>query len=214
MSALGVGTLDNKGFIEDKSLITEEGIYVTYSNSVMYGTKDKNISQYDNYINKWIDVDAKIDKLFDRSLTYFNCSRYNTIPEYAFYECRNLSNVVGTENIQRIEGKSFYYCESLTSVNFPNVFSIDGTDTFYGCHNLTDINMPLLTEIYSMYTTFTGCTNLTNIYLPELSSVSGNSGFSSCENLQTVDLPKVTTIEDRMFSDCTNLTTIKAPLAK
>ena len=214
MGILGMGTLDNKGFIEDKSLITEEGVYVTYSESVAYGIKDKIISQYDNYINDWINMDTRIDKLFDRSLTYFNCSKYNTIPEYAFYECRNLSNVVGTENIQRIEGKSFYYCESLTSVNFPNVFRIDGTDTFYGCHNLTNINMPLLTEIYSMYTTFTGCTNLTNIYLPELSSISGNSGFSSCENLQTVDLPKVTTIEERMFSDCTNLTTIKAPLAE
>ena len=51
-SAMGMGTLDNKGFIEDKSLIIEDGVYVTYSSSIMYGIKNKPISQYDNYTNK------------------------------------------------------------------------------------------------------------------------------------------------------------------
>lgn len=216
LGAVGEGFSD-KGFIENESLISEDGVYITYEHSIAYGIKDKQIFNYDANNNEWIDYKNTYEKiingLLNRDIVSFDFSNYPKISDYSFYMYKKLQQLKHTENITSIGRFSFQYCESLTSINFPNLTEIYGVETFAMCKNLTEVSFPALQEGY-FGSTFDSCSNLVNVNLPNLSDLQNSHDmFINCTSLETINLPKLRTISEGMFQGCSNLATITAPVA-
>jgi hypothetical protein len=62
-----------------------------------------------------------------------------TIGNYAFYNCRNLTEVSIPNSVTTIGERAFYGCSGLTEVIIPNSVTTIGDEAFYACLNLTDV---------------------------------------------------------------------------
>lgn len=129
----------------------------------------------------------------------------------AFYDCRNLTNVVIANGLTAIGDYAFYGCYNLMSVTLPNSVLSIGDYAFYNCEDLTAISLPTaLTEIgtYAFYS----CDSLKNIAIPNNVVKVGVSAFENCYNLETVNLSnKITTIHKDTFAYCNNLVNVVIP---
>ena len=61
----------------------------------------------------------------------------NSISEYAFKDCNNLSYVYISDNIMEFNKECFYNCTSLSRIHIPRK-CVFGDDIFYGCTNLKE----------------------------------------------------------------------------
>ena len=155
----------------------------------------------------------------------------NTLTNYVFYQCENLSSIEIPKTVIKIGDYAFYDCKSLTSIDIPNDVAEIGDYAFSNCTNLVSIGMPnsvtkigsstfsycksltsidipnSVTEIESA--TFLGCTSLASINLPESITMIGSRAFEGCSNLTSIDIPNsVTEIENDAFAYCTSLTSV------
>ena len=106
-----------------------------------------------------------------------------SICEYAFNNCRNITNITVPDSVTSIGDCSFQNCSSLITVTIPSGVTNIGSFAFYASSGLTNIFM--------LY----GVTNISN------------STFRDCRSLTTIDIPdSVTTIGKSAFEDCTALT--------
>ena len=158
----------------------------------------------------------------------------NTLTNYVFYQCENLSSIEIPKTVIKIGDYAFYDCKSLTSIDIPNDVAEIGDYAFSNCTNLVSIGMPNsvtkigsstfsycksltsidipngVTEIESA--TFLGCTSLASINLPESITMIGSYAFERCSNLTSIDIPNsVTGIENDAFAYCTSLTSVNIP---
>ena len=158
----------------------------------------------------------------------------NTLTNYVFYQCENLSSIEIPKTVIKIGDYAFYDCKSLTSIDIPNDVAEIGDYAFSNCTNLVSIGMPnsvtkigsstfsycksltsidipnSVTEIESA--TFLGCTSLASINLPESITMIGSRAFERCSNLTSIDIPNsVTEIESATFLGCTSLASINLP---
>lgn len=62
------------------------------------------------------------------------------IKKYAFTGCRNLTSIVGTEELITIEDYAFHRCNSLKNINISKVTTI-GNNAFYQCNSLENIKI-------------------------------------------------------------------------
>ena len=150
------------------------------------------------------------------SLTTANLSQ-------VFSHCTSLETV----DLSSLQSSSNAYmtfrgCSSLQSINLSNLTqwgSGDGREegmfyTFYDCTNLQTVNLPNLTNAGRLDNTFYNCTNLQTVNLPNLTNATlGSSVFEDCISLQTIELKISNVYGGRIFSNCTSLTQVKAPLA-
>ena len=173
-----------------------------------------------------------------------------SIGSAAFYDCTSLTNITIPEGVTSIGYSTFGYCGSLTSINIPDSVTSIGSAAFYGCAGLTSITIPdSVTSIG--YEAFLGCDSLVSITIPfvgtdkdgtsgthfgyifgaSLSSSNssyvptslktvvvtgcssiGNRAFNGCTNLTSVTiLDGITSIGERAFQGCTGLTSITMP---
>lgn len=131
------------------------------------------------------------------------------IVECAFADCIRLNNVTILKGVVSIGYSSFENCTSLTSITLPDsVKMIDGK-AFYNCENLENVTIPeSVTEIGE--SAFDGCKKA-------ISFVDGvgyiDKWVVSCDKKITVAKIKNGTkfIADRVFMECTNLTSITIP---
>ena len=158
----------------------------------------------------------------------------NTLTNYVFYQCENLSSIEIPKTVIKIGDYAFYDCKSLTSIDIPNDVAEIGDYAFSNCTNLVSIGMPnsvikigsstfsycksltsidipnSVTEIESA--TFLGCTSLASINLPESITMIGSRAFEGGSNLTSIDIPNsVTEIENDAFAYCTSLTSVNIP---
>ena len=158
----------------------------------------------------------------------------NTLTNYVFYQCENLSSIEIPKTVIKIGDYAFYDCKSLTSIDIPNDVAEIGDYAFSNCTNLVSIGMPNsvtkigsstfsycksltsidipngVTEIESA--TFLGCTSLASINLPESITMIGSYAFERCSNLTSIDISNsVTEIENDAFAYCTSLTSVNIP---
>ena len=157
-----------------------------------------------------------------------------TVGEWAFYLCDNLTKVTLPDSIKRIGVKAFLGCTNLSDITIPDGVTFIGDQAFQGCHEVANIIIPdsvtrigryaffdcrSLTSIkipdgieFITEQMFSLCADLEDVTIPDSATQIGLGAFSSCSNLQGVTIPEgVTWIYDWAFSDCNSLTSITIP---
>ena len=87
------------------------------------------------------------------------------------------------ESVTEIGDWAFYGCKNLTEINIPESVTEIGFYAFYGCKSLKEITIPeSVTEIGNC--AFKNCKNLTEINIPESVTKIGYGAFDGCKNLK------------------------------
>ena len=128
-----------------------------------------------------------------------------SIPANAFFECGSIREVHLPEGVTTIGRRAFYGCEFLTAVTLPDSVTTIGDDAFNGCIRMqTFTGGAGLTNLGVQ--AFTGCLSLTTVTLPDTVTYLPNSCFAGCLSLKTLTALGVTSMGDRVFHKCDNLT--------
>ena len=132
------------------------------------------------------------------------------IPEEAFYNCANITNVTLNNGIKTIGANAFKNCTVLKSMSLPSSVAEVGRYAFYGCSNMANITLSNLTKICDG--TFQGCSLLDGVVLPKTLTEIGNYAFSGCVGLTGITIPDtVTSIGQSAFSGCAGITELTLP---
>jgi len=160
------------------------------------------------------------------ALTSFSGANLETIGEYAFRGCGNLTMTSLPSGLTSIGNYAFGNTSlaltslpsGLTSIgnyafqntnvaltSLPAGITSISEGVFANCTSLTQINLSGITSIGSQ--AFRECTNLAQITLPEgLISIDGNQNFLNCTSLTQITLPStLASLGDGAFSGCTGL---------
>ena len=131
------------------------------------------------------------------------------IPNFAFWNCRQLSSITFVGNsVTRIGNYAFEGC-SFSSFSIPNSVITIENNAFINCRSLTSITIG--TNVTSIGgEVFRHCTSLTSITIPSSVTSIGNFSFQGCSNLTSVNLPNNVSIGNFAFADC-NFTSITIP---
>ena len=109
------------------------------------------------------------------------------IGDYAFGNCKTLTDIDIPESVVSIGNGAFASCESLSSVSIPDGITRIGDDTFSLCVRMPDIAMPdSITYIGSF--AFYNCISLSAVTIPENVTYIGDYAFVDC-SLKTVTIP-------------------------
>ena len=153
-------------------------------------------------------------------------STITDIPDYAFYNCSQLSTTSIPSKVKTIGVRAFYGCSSLTKISIPaattsigeNAFASSGLSTLTYAKNtktalrtyatqLTKVTLPSTLKTISD-NCFYGCTKLAGITLPAALETIGNSAFYNCSSLTTLTVPaSLTAIGSNAFYG-TNIQTL------
>jgi hypothetical protein len=145
-----------------------------------------------------------------------------SIGDNAFRDCRSLTSITIPAGVISIGYSVFERCESLTEIELPDSLESIGDSAFAYCDNLTSITIPA-GVINIGQGVFDDCDNLTSISVDEGNSVYSSESGALSDGNQVIRYPPksiqtscvvpdgVTSIADRAFADCTNLTEIKLP---
>ena len=164
----------------------------------------------------------------------------------AFANCTSLKKVIIPNSVTSIGGSAFVNCTSLKTVTIPNSVTNIGDSAFWGCTSLMSIAVPE-SVTYIGYGTFANCINLKEINVnknnKEYCSINGvlfnkdktkliaypnkkgnvysipsnvtsieNRAFYGCTNITNIEiLDRVTSIGEGAFNSCTNLTSVIIP---
>ena len=154
------------------------------------------------------------------------------IGEYAFWNCRSLTDVALPDTVTEIGAYAFDCCgltsvtipdavtaigeyafsgSGLTSVTIPDQVTEISPFAFYWCHALTSVTLQDSVTAIGEYA-FARCGGLTSIMLPDSVTEIGGYAFSECRGLTSVTIPEgVTEIENGLFYDCDGLTRVELP---
>ena len=144
------------------------------------------------------------------SLKKVEITKAESIGNYAFYNCADITNVMLPETVKNI-GEHAFYNSGLTSIVIPDSVTRIGSSAFSNCVSLTSITIPAsVTRIGEEM--FYNCRSLTSITIPEGVTNVGKRAFSNCVSLTSVTLGNgVTSIGESAFSGCSSLTGITIP---
>ena len=129
------------------------------------------------------------------------------ICQYAFYNCKKLTNITFPNSITSIGNKAFWGCTGLTSIIIPDGVRSIGEWAFYHCSGLTSITIPdSVTRVGS--NAFSDCPIKTAI-IPAISSLC--VAINTNSTLETVVITSGTSIRDYAFRECYGLKNITIP---
>ncbi len=129
----------------------------------------------------------------------------------AFYACSSLSNVEIPGSVTNIRESAFNSCASLTSVEIPDGVTCIGSRTFYNCTSLSSVEIPDTVTSIDDYA-FSGCISLRTVKIPSNVINIGKSAFSGCISLGCVEIPNnVINIGESAFRSCTSLRSVEIP---
>ena len=154
-----------------------------------------------------------------------------TIGDFAFYECRKVTNASIPFGVSEIGECAFYWCSSLTDITIPDsvvklgnlAFSATrltsitipdsitevGEYLFGGCGALKEVTVPGSIKDMNRLMFFS-CGALEKVVVSEGVEIIGESTFEMCSKLTDVTLPEsLKSIGTYAFSACTELKNIK-----
>lgn len=109
-----------------------------------------------------------------------------TIPQYCFYECPMLKDLIMPNTVTTIQKNAFYNNTNLVISTLSSNLTSIGETAFYGCKAIVSMT------------------------IPESVRSIGLAAFSSCQGLKSVEVPMANwKFSESVFSDCTSLETIK-----
>ena len=112
-------------------------------------------------------------------------SSVDTIWQYAFYQCSNLTSITLKDGITRIMSSAFGFCTNLVSMTLPEGITLIGEYLFSGCSSLTSVSLPsTITKIDEG--AFSGCSSLASITIPRKVTNIGGRAFDGCKQLSSV----------------------------
>lgn len=118
-----------------------------------------------------------------------------------------VSDLVISNEINKINDYAFIECKSLTSVSIIGD-TIIGNNAFRSCPNLTSVSISGNVGVIGSYA-FNNCTKLTSVTMSEGVTGISERTFDSCDALESISLPNsVTTIPGYSISYCDNLKSI------
>lgn len=143
------------------------------------------------------------------------------IGEYAFSECKNVTEVILPSSLEEIGDRAFIH-SWVKEIDIPNNVKRISKEAFADCKGLQYIEIPCsVTEIDEG--AFSGCENLKRIvfkkhvidhafvFESKIEKIH-NRVFENCKSLQEIDIPKtVTEIGERAFWGCSSLATLVIP---
>lgn len=123
---------------------------------------------------------------------------------YAFYKCYNLSKVIISSNVTKIEEGAFKN-SGLTEITIPSSIRSIEKSTFENCFYL--VNVIISNEVTTIGNrAFYGCRNIVTITISNGVRNIGESAFSGCKGLTSITIPNgVTTIGSYVFDGCDGL---------
>lgn len=130
-------------------------------------------------------------------------STVNTINDYAFSECSNITSISLPNSITSIGASAFSGCTSLSSpITIPTGEKIIPNNAFANCSALTSVTIPEGVEEIGR-NAFSGCTNLKEPILPSSINKLGIYCFYNCNNLNSINIPDgITEIPQYAFAGC------------
>ena len=121
-------------------------------------------------------------------LRHLTIAGVTSIGNYAFYGCKELTNITIPSSVTSIGRRAFSYCEGLTRIAIPS--------------SVTSMEHGALSH----------CDGLTHVAIASGLTAISNQAFYHCEQLSSVTLPSsIVTIGDRAFGYCDGLTSIAIP---
>lgn len=148
---------------------------------------------------------------------FLKCSNLTsiTLPEsvtsigyYAFGGCKSLTDISLGSNVTFIGDYAFMGCVSLTSTPIPDSVTSIGSYAYAECDGVTSITIPNnVTRIGSF--AFAACDKLTSVTIPDSVISIGKEAFAYCEGLTSITIPSsITNINAGAFNNCTGLTSV------
>ncbi len=130
------------------------------------------------------------------------------VPDYAFYGCKGIAEVILPATCERIGIRAFYGCENLRSFTCPNSLRSIGELAFAHCTGMSTLILnPGLTDMGIQ--AFYDCYNLTELALPDSLTSLPASAFADCRCLMTLTLGQgLVSIGAQAFRNCSSLTTV------
>ena len=215
----GVTAIGEKAFEGCKSLKNVEESIDDYtfcvSDSSVSSNKQKEGVEQDGFLFR--EVEGKIYLVgyigSETRLTLpesFGGKKYDIYNE-AFWDMRDITEVIIPEGVTQIWGSAFKGCSSLVKVTLPESVTYMSVGVFAGCSSLEEITIPSgITEINNH--TFDGCTELSRVRLHDNITLINQDAFYNCSSLRHIVLPwDLTDIRDRVFEGCGELSGILIP---
>ena len=163
------------------------------------------------------------------------------IPNSAFKNCLELTEVIIPESVHTIEDEAFSGCANLKKIIVPESVSIVANNAFEGCNSLVDIiasdvvkwkinhhafivnaklDVPDGVEVIPN-SAFKDCLELTEVIIPESVRTIGLGAFEGCANLQKITIAEHfesnlqmlerTRVSRAAFKGCNSITEVEAP---
>lgn len=154
------------------------------------------------------------------------------ISDEAFYEFRNLKEIIIPDTVEEIGKLAFAHCTSLTNVVIGNSLKVIGIDAFSEVpwyqdlddefvilgdglllqYNGTDTNVVIPDGVKYIDNAFERRSDITNISIPEGVISLYSSAFLGCRSITNIVLPSTLEfIGSSAFSGCTSLTNVVLP---
>ena len=216
----GLKTIGNYAFYDDRKIskleftgdnLTSIGSYAFYDNLALeeLNLSGDNVSIGDNAFNncnklKTVNLKPGIKSIGSyafRDCTVLDdiklCSELETIGAYAFYNCGNLQSIEIPDNVTKIDNNTFENCSSLKSVSIGKSCTTISATAFNNATKLEKITVSADNEKYSSVDGALLNKEKTSIIL-----------YPKSKSGEFVIPDTVTSIADRAFSSCPNLTKI------
>jgi len=132
----------------------------------------------------------------------------DSIYNYAFANCVNLTTVTLSEGITSIGDFAFHKCSNISTLSIPNSVTSIGADAFSYCSKIDSVNIPLGVKTIKN-NTFKYCEKIKSVTLPYTVLTIGDEAFAYCSELTNISLSgNLQSIGYGSFLDCVNLTEI------
>ena len=123
----------------------------------------------------------------------------------------SIKSVVIEDGVTSIGRYAFYYCRNLTNITIPDSVKSIGDYAFFCCHNMNEVTIPGSVKSIG-HSAFGCCISLRMASIPGSVISIGDDAFCNCDTMVTVVIESgVKEIGEGAFLHCPSLTSITVP---